>query len=59
MNPTSIESKLISVRDGSVTPVKMQQKQRGVYEIEFVPTNSIEMSSKCCCLWYQWIIDLL
>ena len=37
MNPTSIESKLVSVRDGSVTPVKMQQKQRGVYEIEFVP----------------------
>ena len=37
MNPTSIESKLVSVRDGSVTPVKMQQKQRGVYEIEYVP----------------------
>ena len=36
MNPTSIESKLVSVRDGSVTPVKMQQKQRGVYEIEYV-----------------------
>ena len=37
MNPTSIESKLISVHDGSVTPVKMPQKQRGVYEIEYVP----------------------
>ena len=36
MNPTSIEFKLVSVRDGSVTPVKMQQKQRGVYEIEYV-----------------------
>ena len=37
MNPTSIESKLMSVRDGSVAPVKMQQKQRGVYEIKYVP----------------------
>ena len=37
MNPTSIESKLISVHDGSVAPVKMQQKYRGVYEIEYVP----------------------
>ena len=37
INPTSVEFKLISIRDQSVTPVEVRQKYSGVYEIEFVP----------------------
>ena len=37
MNPTRIECKLTSIRDGLVTPVKVQRKQNAVYEIEYVP----------------------
>ena len=37
MNPTHIECKLTSVRDGLITPVKVQRKQNAVYEIEYVP----------------------
>ena len=37
MNPTRIECKLTSVRDGLVTQVKVQQKKNAAYEIEYIP----------------------
>ena len=37
LNPTSVEFRLTSLHDQSVTPVEVKQNYNGVYEVEYVP----------------------